>query len=152
MITNSGNVAGQFTAAPPTCLDGTMVFTCTVTGDMSGVTLWRVNGSSECLLSHNTLSATATCGPDGTFRARGVTGFGTSATSYTSTLSGTATSALDDTLVECFGPAFSRDAGDMVGNGTLQILGKLTSCIWCITCNHVIKCINFWGMQCSKLL
>ena len=119
-----GNVAGQFTAAPPTCLDGTMVFTCTVTGDMSGVTLWRVNGSSECLLSHNTLSATATCGPDGAFRARGVTGFGTSATSFTSTLSGTATSALDDTLVECFGPAFSRDAGDMVGNSTIQILGN----------------------------
>ena len=124
-----GDVTGQFTAAPPTCLDGTMIFTCTVTGDMGGVTLWRVNGSSECLLSHNTVDATSACGPDRAFTARGVTGFGTSATSFTSTLSGTATSALNGTLVECFGPAFSRDAGDMVGNSTLQILGKLTSCI-----------------------
>ena len=74
MITNSGNVAGQFTAAPPTCLDGTMVFTCTVTGDMRGVTLWRVDGSSECLLSHNTVGATATCGSGSAFTATPVTG------------------------------------------------------------------------------
>ena len=126
-----GDVVGQFTAAPPTCPSGTMSFTCTVTGDSDGVTIWRVNGSSECLLSHNTEGATSTCGPDSAFTARGVTGFGTtSATSYSSTLSGTATSALDDTLVECFGPALSRQPGNMVGNSTLQILGKLTSCIY----------------------
>ena len=53
-----------------------------------------------------------------------MTGFGTSATSFTSTLSGTATPALNGTLVECFGPALSRDAGNVVGNSTLQIVGQ----------------------------
>ena len=124
IIINSGNVAGQFTAASPTCPGGTMVFTCTVIGDMSGVTLWRVNGSSECLLSHSTAGATATCGPGGAFRARGMTGFGTSATSYSSTLSGTAASELNGTLVECFGPTLSRDPGNRIGDSTLQMLGN----------------------------
>ena len=73
---------------------------------------------------HGTVNATATCGPGNMFTARGVTGFGTTgATSYSSTLSATATSELDDILVECFGPAFSRDAGNMVGNSTLKISG-----------------------------
>ena len=124
IIINSGNVAGQFTAAPPSCPGGTMVFTCTVTGVMNGVTLWRVNGSSECLLSHSTAGATATCGSGGVFRARGVTGFGTSATSYSSTLSGNAASELNGTLVECFGPVLSRDPGNRIGDSTLQILGN----------------------------
>ena len=51
------------------------------------------------------------------------TGFGTNATSFSSTLSGTATPALNGTLVECSG-MLPRDAEIMVGNSTLQILGQ----------------------------
>ena len=91
---------------------------------MNGVTIWRVGGSSECTLPHSTAGATSTCGPGGAFTATSGPEFGTGATSYSSTLSGTATSALDVTLVECFGPAFSRDPGNIVGNSALQILGK----------------------------
>ena len=81
-----------------------------------------MNGSSECILSHNT--AGATCGSGGAFRATPETGFGTNATSYSSTLSGTATPALNGTLVECFGPDLNRTAENMVGSSTLQILGN----------------------------
>jgi len=38
-----GNVAGQFTAAPPTCPGDTFVFRCTVGGGNAGVTIWRVS-------------------------------------------------------------------------------------------------------------
>ena len=69
------------------------------------------------------------CGLRNVFTARSGTGFGTSATSYSSSLSGTATSELNGTLVECFGPAFSRDTDNRVGESTIQVLGKLTSCI-----------------------
>ena len=127
-----GDVVGEFTAAPPTCPSGgTMSFTCTVTGDSDGVTIWRVNGSNECLLSHNTAGATSTCGAGGAFIATTGAGFGTTnATSFSSTLNSTATPALDGTLVECFGPELNRTAGNRVGNSTFQILGKLTSCIY----------------------
>ena len=50
--------------------------------------------------------------------------FGTSATSYSSTLSGTATLELNGTLIECFGPHLNRDPGNRVGDSTLQILGE----------------------------
>ena len=90
---------------------------------MSGTTNWRVGGSSECTLVHRS-NPSSICGPSDVFTARGVTGFGTSATSYTSTLSGTATSALNGTLVECFGPANNVDPGNRVGSNTLQILGQ----------------------------
>ena len=104
-----------------------MIFTCTVNGNPTGVTTWRVGGS-ECLLSHNTAGASSNCGPGSAFTARGVSGFGmTNATSFLSTLSGNATSTLDDTLVECFGPVLASQPGSMVGNGTLQILGKFVS-------------------------
>ena len=104
-----------------------MIFTCNVTGDRNGVSTWRVDGS-ECLLSHNTAGASSTCGPGSAFTARGLSGFGmTSATSFISTLSGTATSTLDDTLVECFGPGLASQPGSMVGDGTLQILSKFVS-------------------------
>jgi len=106
-----------------------MIFTCNVTGDRNGVTTWRVDGS-ECLLPHSTASASSNCGPGQVFTATAVSGFEMpSATSFLSTLSGTATSALDDTLVECFGPDLARQHGNMVGNSTLQILGKFPSCI-----------------------
>ena len=81
----------QLTAPPPTCLGDIFTFRCNVTGDRNGVTIWRVGGSSECLLAHTSTSSTI-CGRNGT-------------------------------LVECFGPALSRAAGNMVGNSTLQIIG-----------------------------
>ena len=120
-----GDVAGQFTAAPPTCSGSTVTFRCTVVG--SGTTLWRVNGSSDlCSLAHLSTS-TDTCGPSGridTFTAIPGAKFGTNATSYLSTLSGTASSALDGTLVECFGPVSSLDLGNRVGSSTIQVLGQ----------------------------
>ena len=119
-----GFVAAQFTAAPPTCPGDTFTFRCAVTGDMNGITIWRVGGSSECSVVHSIASAPHTCGSGSPFTVTAVTGFGTGATSFTSTLSGTATSALNDTLVECLGPAFSRDPWNMVGNSRLQILGQ----------------------------
>ena len=119
-----GDVAGQFTAAPPTCPGDTFTFRCTVTGDQNGLTIWRVNGSNECFLPHRVVNIYSLCGPSFALIAPPGTGFGTSGTSFSSTLSGTATSALNDTLVECFGPGFSRDAGNMVGNSRLQILGQ----------------------------
>ena len=117
------NVAGQLTAAPPTCPGDTFTFQCTV-GDMSGITIWRVGGRSECPLVHSTANVPVSCGATSPFMATPGTGFGTSATSFTSTLSGTAAPALNDTLVECFGPAFSRDAWNLVGKNTIQIRGQ----------------------------
>ena len=120
-----GDVACQFTAAPPACSGSTLTFRCTVVG--SGTTLWRVNGSSNlCTLVHLSTS-TDTCGPSGrtdTFMAILETGFGTNSPSYSSTLSGTASSALDGTLVECFGPVSSLDSGNRVGSSTIQVLGQ----------------------------
>ena len=83
-----------------------------------------MSGSSECILVHATASAPFPCGSGSPFIVTTVTGFGTGATSFTSTLSGTATSALNDTLVECFGPVFSRNAENRVGDSTIQILGQ----------------------------
>ena len=37
--------------------------------------------------------------------------------------SGTATSELNGTLVECFGPGLAREPGNMVGKNAIQILG-----------------------------
>ena len=113
---------GQFTAAPPTCTGDTFTFRCTVTGN--GVTLWRVGGTSECFLSHTTPMDPRSCGNSSPFTVATGTGFGANATSYSSTLSGTASPALNGTLVECFGPAFSREPENMVGNSTFQILGQ----------------------------
>ena len=128
----SGYVAGQFTVPPPTCPGDTFSFRCTVTGDMSGVTLWKVGSSSECLLPYSTVHNPRPCGTASGFIVRPGTGFGiTSATSFSSTLSGTATPELNGTLVECFGPQFSRDAGNRVGSSSLQILGQYVS--FCIS-------------------
>jgi len=91
---------------------------------MDGITIWRVGGSSgtECVLLHRNPNETEACGPGGVFEARFST---TTATSFTSTLScGMTPIELDGTLVECFGPTLSRDAGNMVGSSTLQILGQ----------------------------
>ena len=121
-----GDVSGQFIPAPPTCPNGSFIFECTI-GRMNGITMWRVNGSEECILPHSTFSGPRACGSGSPFIAVSGTRFGTSATLFSSTLSGIATSRLDGTLVECFGPDFSRDAANMVGNNTLQIIGW--SCI-----------------------
>ena len=120
---SSGDVTGQFTAAPPTCPGEPFTFRCTVVGDMNSVTTWKVAGIDECTLVH-TQTFPAVCGPSDTFTSRPGTGFRTSATSFTSTLSGTATPTLNGTLVECFGPANNVDPGNMVGNSSLQILGQ----------------------------
>ena len=80
---------------------------------------------SEFLLAHSTASAPGPCGSGSAFTVTTGAGFGaTSATSFLSTLSGTATSVLNGTLVECFGPAFSRDAENRVGGSTLQTVGQ----------------------------
>ena len=123
---STGDVAGKFTAASPICPGDTFTFTCTVTGDMSGETTWSVGGSSECILVH-IFTSSSICGPSDVFTATPGIGFGTSATSFTSTLSGTATSAVNGTLVECFGPAKNVDPGNRVGGDTLQILGQYIS-------------------------
>ena len=117
-----GDITGQFTTAPPTCPGDTFTFRCAVSGDINGFTVWRVNGSSECTLRHGSASSSI-CGPGDTFIARSGTGFGTSATSYTSTLSSSATSALSGTLVECFGPANNVRLENRVDSSTLWILG-----------------------------
>ena len=119
----AGNVAGQFTAAPLLCPGETFTFRCTVTGNKSGVTTWRVNGTIECNLVHRSNSSPI-CGPSDSFTARPSTGFGTSATSFTSTLSGTADPALNGTLVECFGPANNVEPGNRINGSPLEILGK----------------------------
>ena len=122
-ILSPGDVAAQFTAPPLTCPGDNFTFRCTVTGDRNGQTTWRVGGSSSCLLAHNS-PGTPTCGPGSVFTARAGSGFGqgTNATSFSSTLSGTATSELNGTLVECFLGLPSN--GNAVGNSILQILGE----------------------------
>ena len=126
----SGDVSAQLTAPPPTCPGDTFSFRCTVSGDMRGVTISRVGGSIECYLVHRATSSSI-CGPGDVFKATPETGFGISATSFSSTLSGTATSELNGTLVECFGPANNVQPGNRVGSSTLQILGQWDS-ICCI--------------------
>ena len=124
-FSHPGDVTGQFTTAPPTCPGDTFTFRCTVIGDRNGVTIWRVGDSSDCAFLHSTAGALSACGPGNTFTATTGTGFGMiGATSFSSTLSGTAISALNGTLVECFGPTFSRDAGNRVGGSILKILGQ----------------------------
>ena len=120
----SGDVAGQLFAVLPNCFGDTFYFNCTVSGDMNGVIHWRVDKKKGCLLPHTTIHDRP-CWPGSPFMATTEIGFGTDATSFSSTLSGTASSTLDGTLVECFGPAFSRDARNMVGNSTLHIIGQM---------------------------
>ena len=118
-----GVVAGQFTAALPTCPGDTFTFRCNVIGDRIGITIWRVGRNSECSLVHSTTDDPGPCGSGSPFTVTTGTGFGTSGTSFSSTLSGTATSELNGTVVKCFGPALSSNAENMVGNSTLQIVG-----------------------------
>ena len=112
------DVGGQFTTAPPTCPNETFTFRCTVAGDSDGVTIWRVGGIHELHLLHSSTVDNEARGLGGVFTARFDA---TNTTSFSSTLSGTATPALDGILVECFGPTLSRN---IIGNSTLQILGQ----------------------------
>ena len=89
---------------------------------MSGITIWRVGGSTECPLLHRSATSSTIC--KYTFTAKPGTGYGTSATSFTSTLSGTADPTLNGTLVECFGPNNNVEPENRINEGTLQILGK----------------------------
>ena len=97
-------------------------------------------GSKECSLIHSTVDGPRPCGPDSPFTVKTGIGFGTSATSYSSTLSGNATSALNGTLVECFGPDLDRDAANTVGKNIFQILSQhlclLEINYLCICCLH----------------
>jgi len=68
-------------------------------------------------LLHSNTGDTEDGGPGGVFTARFDA---TNATSFLSTLSGTATATLDGTLVECFGPTLSSNT---VGSSTLRIIG-----------------------------
>ena len=148
-----GPIAGQFIEAPTTCPGDTFTFRCTVTGDMSGVTIWRLSGNSECILSHSTAGATSTCGAGGAFTARAVTGFGTTnATSFSSTLNSTATPALDGTLVECFGPALSRQPGNRIGGSILQISGQCFAVVSCPLTRKGsgVTSLNPWGLWKSR--
>jgi len=144
-----GDVAEQFIPTSPTCPGDTFMFRCTVVGNVSGITTWRVGGTSECPLVHGSLS-TAICGPDNAkLTARAETGFGpgTSATSFSSTLSGTATPALNGTLVECFGPANNVDQGNRIGSSTLQIKGMTILLVTALG----LLCVLQYTMQDFKL-
>ena len=129
-----GDAAGQLTAAPPTCPGGIFTFRCKVTGDRSGITIWRVGRSSECTLVHRSTSSSI-CGPSDAFTAVFGAGFGTDGPSFISTLSGTLTPAMNGALVECFGPGLARNAENKVGDSILQILGLF---IWL---NAIQQCV-----------
>ena len=90
---------------------------------MTGFTNWRVGGNSVCTLSHASAGNTAHCGPQNAFKATAGPGFGTNSSSFSSTLSVTANSTLNGTLVECFGPRLDYSIENMVGNITLKTLG-----------------------------
>ena len=86
------------------------------------VTTWRVGGSDECPLLHGQ-TAPSFCGPGNNFTATPETGFGTSATSFTSTLTVNATPALNGTLSECFGAGSGGDLGNRIGGSDIQVIG-----------------------------
>ena len=136
----TGNVAEQFNAAPLICPGETFIFRCTVTGNMRGVTTWLVNGSIECNLLHR-YNFSSICGPSDSFTARPGIGFGTLAISYSSTLSGTATHALNGTLVECFGPANIIEPANRINGSTLEMLGR-----YCNTQFVAIRLKTGWCM------
>ena len=124
VLFSPGDATGQLTGPPPTCPGGIFTFICTVTSDINGITIWRVNSSNSnlCVLSHILTGTISTCGTSHLFTAISETGFGANGP-FTSTLSATADPVLDGTLVECFGPAATVDPGNKVGSSTIQIVG-----------------------------
>ena len=118
---------------------------------MTGFTTWRVGGNSVCILSHASAGNTAHCGPNNTFTATAGAGFGMTGSSFSSTLSGSANSTLNGTLVECFGPGIDRSIENMVGNITLQTLGlrfpKISTYIIPFSSKDLVKpyeYCNYW--------
>ena len=90
---------------------------------MSGVTTWKVAGSSECILVHR-VNSSSICGAQDMFIATPGIGFGSNSSFFTSTLNVTANISLDGTLVECFGPANNIDPGNRVGGNNILVLGQ----------------------------
>ena len=142
-----GDISGNLTAVLPTCPNDTFTFLCTVVGDSDGAIHWRVEtneNTKECVLLHSTTRDPHPCGSGSPFIAKTGTGFETTgATSFTSTLSGIATSELKGTLVECFvqhsedpgsnpGQPFCRSSENMVGNITFQITGQYAAFLSCV--------------------
>ena len=115
---STGDVVGQFIPPPPTCPFDTITFECTVAGD-NGVTFWRLDGgSTSCILLHRDTSVTSVCNVFTAMFENTSTNF------FPTTLSATASPALNATLVECLGPAFP---GTIVGDSTIEIIGKCVS-------------------------
>ena len=126
-FSSPGDIDGQLIPAPPTCPGDTFTFTCTVSGDIKGFTTWRVDRmeKGDCVLVHRVKNNVTCDHGRNTFKATYGAGFGTDgATSFTSTLSGTATPELNGKLVECFGPESNPDPADLVGNSTIQLVGQ----------------------------
>ena len=133
---STDDAAAQFSAAPPICPGAASTFSCNVGGDITSITTWRVGGSSECSLLHRNAGDTDTCGPGNVFMATAGTGFGTAAILFSSTLSVTATPALNGTLIECFGPGSGGDLGNRVGSSMIHVLGQWRS--------HSCKVLKFY--------
>ena len=127
LVISADNVAGQFAASPPTCPGDTITFRCTIGGDSTGMTIWRVGGSNldMCVLFHGR-TASSTCGPGNHFVAVPETGFGTNATSFSSVLSRTATRASDGTQIGCLGLSGGGHLVHMdeVGESIIHVLGQ----------------------------
>ena len=88
---------------------------------MKAITLWRVNGTMAlCTLSQLSIGP-ENCGPNTAFTA---SPGNIDATSFSSTLSGTADPALDGILVECFGPDNNLEIGNRVGGSPIRIVGQ----------------------------
>lgn len=104
----------------PLCPGAVSTFNCTVGGDITSITTWRVDGSSNCFLLQIDSDVTSSCGPGNVFTATAGTGFGTAATLFSSSLSVTATPA----LIECFGPGSVGDLGNRVGGSMIRVLGQ----------------------------
>ena len=88
---------------------------------MNAITLWRVNGSRDlCILSQISTNPDD-CGPNNAITASPVR---ENATSFLSTLSGTADPELDGILVECFGPDNNVNMDNRVGESPILIVGQ----------------------------
>ena len=87
------------------------------------LTTWKVGRSSACPLLHRGTTSLS-CGPGNAFTGTSGTGFGVSTTSFSSSLSVTATPALNGTLIECFGPGSGGDLGNRVGGSAIHVVGQ----------------------------
>ena len=100
------------------------MFTCLAedsTGTGIGFTIWRVDGNitTQCLVQHDGSSGSVMCGPNGAFTA--ALQPGGNGTHYTSTLTVTATVALDGAQVQCQGVA--------IFDGSLLVIGECVNVV-----------------------